>query len=355
MVHINEIRSSSRPWAMAFPISNLRLGKSVNHEMDILNVTFISSDRLSRRAKRLLGSSTILGNLSSSKSALVSKVVKLFMEECETLAIVRRTGTPDSLLEGTIAKIQDACSILSLSQITRQNRQDNSNPSVIQGRDLRTSLFLDISADEMWFMNKETAGPVLTLNLDERWSRTHRQGFFPKLLKVLHRQIKVSPGWRSNICNAAILAGQSQASFDIAQSFLWNMIAIELLLTSNKDSCSKELPHRARAFFGWVGNWQDIERKLVAAYKKRCELVHEGRRDKITRNDVLFTDNLLLNLFENILRNIGLFSSKEAIMQFSEKVEAEQILGIRTSRVRPKAITFRQPTQIGHQIQKLDT
>lgn len=339
---------------MVFPVSNLRLGKSVNYEIDILNIIFISSSKLARRAKRLLGSSTILGNLASSKDKLVPSVMKHFMKERETLAIVRRTGTPDNLIKKTIGQIQDACFLLSLSQITAQNRQNNSNPSVIQSRETRTSLFLDISADEMWFMNREATGPILTLSLDDRWSKAHRRSFFPILLKVLCKQTKVSPAWRSNIRNAAILTGQSQASFDVAQSFLWNMIAIELLLTNANDSYSKELPRRARAFLGWVTDWQDIEAKLVAAYKKRCELVHEGRRDKIGMDDVLFTDNLLLNLFENILNHIRLFNSKDDILKFSERVEAEKLLGIRSSRVRPKTFTFRQASPKEYHLQKLD-
>lgn len=354
MVHLSDIRSSSRPWAMVFPVSNLRLGKSVNYEVDVLDVTFISSSKLPRRAKRLLGSSTVLGSLASSKSNLIKGVFRHFMKERETLAIIRRTGTPDNLLEPIIARIQDACSLLSLSQITTQDRQNNSSPSAMQSRTTRTSLFLDISADEMWFMNREATGPVLALNLDKRWSKAHRRSFFPILLKVLCKQIKVSPRWRANIRNAAVLAGQSQASLDMAQSFLWNMIAIELLLTNENDSYSKELPRRARAFLGWVANWQDIQSQIVVAYKKRCELVHEGRRDKIEMKDVLFTDNLLLNLFENILQHITLFNSKEAIVKFSERVEAAQILGVRPSRVRPKAFTYRQEPQAGYDLRKLD-
>lgn len=53
----------------------------------------------------------------------------------------------------------------------------------------------------------------------------------------------------------------------------------------------------------------------------------------------MFTDHLLLNLLSNLVAFPRLFRSKDAVVEFSEKVEAERILGAKP-RVRPKDLRF---------------
>jgi hypothetical protein len=160
----------------------------------------------------------------------------------------------------------------------------------------------------------------------------------------MHRKIQVERAWRRDLENAAILVGQSLNSSDVATSFMLNMIALELLLTQKGDKYSSELPKRVEAFLGWVGFWssQNYEEKIKFIYKKRCELVHRGRREKIAKEDLLFTDDLILNLFINIVSLPNIFDSKNKIIEFANKVEAEHILGLK-SRVRPKKLTFVSP------------
>jgi hypothetical protein len=67
--------------------------------------------------------------------------------------------------------------------------------------------------------------------------------------------------------------------------------------------------------------------------------VHRGDREAITKDDLLFTDSLLLNLLMNIVNFPALFSSKQKVIEFGDKVQAEHVLGMR-SKVRPKKFRF---------------
>jgi hypothetical protein len=60
-------------------------------------------------------------------------------------------------------------------------------------------------------------------------------------------------------------------------------------------------------------------------YSRRNSLLHQGKRDGITDRVVAFTGHLLLNLLSNLVAFPKLFHSKNALVEFSEKVEAERI------------------------------
>ena len=77
------------------------------------------------------------------------------------------------------------------------------------------------------------------------------------------------------------------------------MIAIETLLTSQGDSYSSVLPKRVEAFIGWTTAWAigDFENRIQGAYKKRCAFVHAGKFDGLTVRDLVFSDDILFNVF----------------------------------------------------------
>jgi hypothetical protein len=119
------------------------------------------------------------------------------------------------------------------------------------------------------------------------------------------------------------------------------MIAIELLLTQQGDFYNSALPERAEAFIGWSINWKRLNYRdrISDAYRKRCGFIHAGNREAITIKDVLFTDDIILNLLVNIVKNTDIFYSKKQLIDFSEKVKAEHLLGIK-SKVRPQSLQF---------------
>ena len=89
----------------------------------------------------------------------------------------------------------------------------------------------------------------------------------------------------------------------------------------------------------WVLANAKLQKRINEVYEKRNMLVHQGAREIVTKGDLLFADDLLLNLFVNLVKFPTLFGSKEKIVEFAEKVEAEHKLGIK-SKVQPNGLGF---------------
>ena len=52
-----------------------------------------------------------------------------------------------------------------------------------------------------------------------------------------------------------------------------------------------------------------------------------------------------MNVLMNLVSHPKLFSSKDAFVEFSEKVEAQRTLGVTRPRVRPKTLRFIRPAK----------
>jgi hypothetical protein len=181
----------------------------------------------------------------------------------------------------------------------------------------------------------------LNLELDEDWKRHQRHFFFLKLKAILDKKVKVQSEWRENLRRAAMLVGESRVARDNASAFLWDMIALEMLLTQQGDKYRDALPNRIEAFLGWAGEWhqRNFSKRIDEIYTLRCKLVHDGDGGDITCDHLQFVDNLLLSLLTNLVSFPALFPGKKAVLEFSEKVAAEHLLGVKP-KVRPKGLTI---------------
>jgi len=230
--------------------------------------------------------------------------------------------------------------IISASQLGYCSRSNNSQFGLINQRSFVHRLFINKNIFE-GHLNSSVESKVLPFQLEKGWLEFHKKFYFFDLVKVISTPNKMQIKWKETLIKAAIMSGKSMQSRDLEYSFLWNMIIVEMLLTEQGDKYSESLPERAEAFIGWVGYWKEnnIEETIKKLYSKRCQFVHDGNSNNITVEDVLFTDNLVFNLLYNILKHIDFFPSKKSVVDFSEKVKAEKILGIK-SRVQPKTLKF---------------
>lgn len=332
--HKRDLNQSGN-WSFIVPVTGVKLTNEVDNEFRIKHVLLIDKGKLPH-IRRRLGIPQRISELRE------QRWYEEFFDGAETFAVIRHTGTPDETKSYCRRAVADELSILALSQLGYSKRRYGSYPA-IKGQP-RSVTFTDVlinTKDKRRMLEGRAVGKLHTMILDRRWKTFQQKGFFSKLLEVLNGEVKVSREWRDDLERAAILAGQSQCSVNIAQSFLWNMIAIELLLTQQGDKYSDLLPKRLQAFLGWVGFWQDenYPARITEAYRKRSAFVHDGNRESITVQDLLFTDDLFLNLFLNLLHHINLFPSKQAIVDFAQKVEAEHILGAKP-KIRPKTLRF---------------
>lgn len=322
-------------WIFITPVGNLVLTDEVKKEFRIDRVLLVDKQKLAR-IRRRLGINTPLSEV---KRAFPHDG---FFENADTFAIVRHKGKPAEIKNICYRLVKDELSILALSGLGYSKRRFTGYIDLLGEH--------EVTKTQHFFLNKDNRAKIfagqVTRNprpfvLDGIWRNYQREMFFFKLLQILRKDIHVSRAWRNDLTRASILIGQSINSNDIATSFLWNMIALELLLTNQGDKYANVLPKRIEAFLGWIGFWdtENYEERIEQLYKKRSAFVHDGNREGILKKDLLFSDDLLLNLLLNIVNYIHIFSSKDKIIDFSEKVEAEHKLGL-ASKVRPKKLIF---------------
>jgi hypothetical protein len=350
MTTIKEIESTQGTWLFLAPVRNLNIGKAVNFEFRVNRVTFVDASKLAKRRKRY-GFTYPISEIKKRYNGIIDR----FFHEEKTFATLRLTGIGKELKQNFINQINDELSIISLSQLGYSRRAHNTSPILSAEKKLgrRSCLMFNLTGDTSYQPN-EVVGKIGSLSLDEDWKQFQNESFFCDLIKIISGKTNVAPNWRKDITNAAILAGQSQNIQDIPQCFLWNMIALETLLTQRDDKYSEKLPERTEAFIGWSKDWSEdnFEDKIKDIYQKRCLFVHTGKRNHIGIEDILFSDDLLLNVLNNIVKHPQIFGSKGKLIEFSEKVRAEHILGIKT-KVRPKTLQLLRPRYTEKDFEKI--
>ena len=327
---------TSGTWLYMVPITGLELTQAVDEEYRVDRVTFVTVRRLVRVRRRL--------GLPDRVSAIKSRCSWVaFLDKPEqVVAVVRHSGRPKDLDSRIRRTVAEELELLSLSQLGYVKRRSNALPSAV-GAHHTSSQHLCLNTRTLDALGSaRLEGKFLALVLDSSWLRFQKKVFFWNLMAILRGDRRVSRGWRETLRRAALLVGQSQTTNDLAHAFLLNMIAIETLLTAPGDKCSEALPARVEAFIGWVGFWKsrDYESRIRAAYGARCKYVHEGDASAIAIPDLLFLDDVVLNLLVNIVGHPMLFKSKADVIEFSRRVAAERTLGIaaRKTKVRPKSL-----------------
>lgn len=333
-----KIQDTQGSWVYIVPVMGMNLTKAVNNEITINRVTFITVEKLSRVRKRF----GIRVKISELKSKPMYDT--FFSNIGRIVAVVRFGGKPSEITTKAIRIIIEELEILSVSQLGYSKRRFNSHPSIYAGSVSNLSYLCMNTKNDTALLNNQLVGKIGDLDLDERWSTWQKDIFFTKLIKIIRNEIVVNSSWRDNLYRASRLIGQSITTNNLAQAFLLNMIAIESLLTRQGDKYTEVLPKRIEAFIGWVGYWDvdNYKNKIKDVYLKRCQYVHDGNDSNIEIQDLLFTDDILLNILLNLIAHHNLFNSKEDVIEFTTKISAEHVLGIvgDKSKIRPKTLRF---------------
>ena len=310
------------------------MSSAIGNEIKIGRVLFVDINKIPAIRKRL-------GFPSAFSKIVSSQYSKVFFEQAKTFAFVTFKGIPDEKETECRELIENAVNIISFSQLGYCNRKNNSQFGLI--KDIRTTSAHIINTELHEFtVDVSVESKVLLFYLSKEWKHFHKNYFYLNFLKFISNPpIKMQRLWKDTIIRAAIMIGKSMQSRDLEYCFLWNMIVIEMLLTGPGDKYSDSLPERAQAFLGWIGFWDEnnYNDKIKELYKKRCQFVHDGNSKNITVADVVFTDDLVFNLFWNIIQHISLFPTKKSVVDFSEKIKAEKLLEIK-SKVLPRTFHF---------------
>lgn len=320
-----------RPWVFLVPVGNLVLTEAVGREFRIDRVTLVHKDKLPRIRKSL--------GLSASVSEVKKRIRGWdFFESAPAFAAVRHTSTSEEAASRCLELVREELSILTAAQLGYSKR-GWMDPIALAGETGSSHIqYLGLSRDGTISGNRfRRTGGASNVGLDGRWKSYQDGVFFTKLLKILQGETQVTDSWRGELRRATVLIGESIGANDLLKSFVWNMVVLEMLLTRRQERLKETLPKRAEALLGWVGFWEtdDYGNRIKQVYGKRNALLHSGRREDITEKDLVFTDALLLNLLINLVSHPKLFQSKDDVIKFSEKVEAERVLGVKP-KVRPE-------------------
>jgi hypothetical protein len=322
-------------WIFITPIDGLKLSEETNEEIKINRVTFVSKRKLPRIRKRLGIPVTIpkLEKVDFHKDKDSPLRLKNFLTSSETYAVLPFKGNPKDKESDCIRIINDELNIISLSQLVWSTRRFNRRIKIKTSD--KGSFYRKISINkrikEFTLGFKRTDNPA-PLVLEKNWFDFQKRFFFFDLIKIITGKITISKKWRTTLNRVAIFVGQSQNSNDIPSCFIWNIIALEMLLTNSEDKIVEALVQRAEYFLGWNEQWEkdNYELRIREIYKKRCDFIHEGDKKHITIKDLLFTDDLIFNILNNIVRCSNIIKDRKDIIDYSQKYEAEKLLKLKS-------------------------
>ncbi len=326
------IEQMHHSWLFIVPIYNLKLCKEIQSELTIDRVTFISTERF-RRVRKRFGVPSRLSELRPEQ--------KEFFEKHETLALVRVTGAIEDIRLDCLKLVEKELNILFATFVGYSSRSYKNKVGIAGDITYGISENVYMSTETVLSMHRSTASNYRPIVLDNAWELHQKNSFLFQFLAMIKDRRSIQRGYRKELLKAVELMGKSFNSNDIVDAFLWNMIAIELLITGDNDKHRIALINRLSALFGWMNKWEqdNYREKIDEVYKKRNDFVHDADSDAIEVKDLLFTDEILLNLIINIIKHPNVFTSKDALIEFTKKVEAEHILNL-PGKIHPKSFTY---------------
>ncbi len=330
-----ENEDTKAPWIIVVPISGVTPfpGDGLD-EVELIRVTLIEKSKLLRSRSRF--------PVKRHKDFL-SRGVSWHnnFESAKMFAVLRFTGTLKDIRPKCLKLVEEELAIFSTCRIGMK-RGSSSTIGIIgqHSEAFIAHAFLDTTSKRASMQN-ERVKQGMPLLLAHFWKDYQKHTFFPMLLRILRGKENVSPTWRDDLRSASILIGRSYNCSDVPTAFLFQMIALETLLTRQGDKYTDDLPERIEAFLGWIGIWDSgkFAARIQEAYRRRCGIVHAGNLNCVTIEDLLFIDDIIYNILNNLIGHIHRFKSKDDIIDFSKKVAAERTLGIK-SKIRPKTLQF---------------
>jgi hypothetical protein len=324
---MNTTRTTHGEWIFIFPISHLKLTPSVNNELAIGNVTFITLSKLYRNRKKF----GILDTIKEIRQyASIDETLNGFGE---TLALVKKRGEEKLARKDAEKEVNEKLLILSVSQFFYNRGIQISKPCISKNnfysvQSIRLNLHKKSAGSSY-----DARGTRLPLVLDADWVRVNKFYYFFKLIKHLKKEKRLFNSWEQSLYRSLVLAGKSINEEDVAQAFLLRMIAIESVIIGDIKH-QETFVNFFKALIGWSLDWEtkSFEEEIKKIYVKRSRYVHNGKADEITEEDLLFTEVLILNLYNNIFRNIKHFDSKEKLKELIDTSNAIDTLGLKDKR-----------------------
>jgi hypothetical protein len=313
-------------WILIAPIVGVRFYQDSKGEFEIGKTLVISGEKLKRKRK------IFNHNVSVKKLLIENKIDPNFISDERTYVISCEGNIGSKAKDIMTKRIREDLDILALSQLSG-SRKHNSKILIAKYEDKNFFEHVLLNPKIGKAVNSsKRIGSFGFFNIAKQWHTRNDSFYFTDLLKIIFKESSAyNNNWRNDIKRAAILAGQSQQSEDIVKAFIWNIIAIETLVIEQNDKISVAIPERIGSLISWFPNWEldNFIGRIEKMYKKRCGFVHAAKYDDITQDDLIFSDQLIINILINVVKNIKHFNRKEALIKFSEMNKARKLLGLK--------------------------
>jgi frataxin-like iron-binding protein CyaY len=308
-------------WFLVVPIAGVKFFNDESNEFKIGKTLIIKGETLRRKRKIF------------DKAIRMKEIIpENFLDDEKTYAVACHGNSGRIAQESIFKQITETLDVLALSQLSGSRRYNAALAIAdFEDKNFKTHIMHHYQSNSTQKYSSRIGG-FRFFNINDRWRKTNKQLYFIDLIEIIfNEKIPCNKSWREDLKRSAIIGGQSQQSTDIVKAFLWNVIAIETLMTEPKDKISKAIPERIGSFISWFPNWSsdNFTDKISKAYEKRCGFVHAAKYEEITINDLKFTDLLLANILMNIVKNINFFNSKQSVIEFSEMNKARKLLGLK--------------------------
>jgi hypothetical protein len=331
------IKDSRSEWLYVTPIGGLELTSAIKNEIKVGNVIFVSRDKLPRIRKRLGFPIPIskLDNIGHSGNRKFQKEInKDFFDYSKTFAVLHFSGDPKENEPDNLRKIEKAINLVSFSMLGFTTRKFDYKIEIKSFEKVPNNRVLTVDKNNSSYsLNFKRLHP-LEFILNEDWKSFHEHFHYFNFLDLVNKNNKISPKWKNTLISAGNLIGKGLNSHDIHDSFLKNVIALEMLLTNQGEKIAEKLIERSGYLLDWNKEWikNDFPQKIKEVYNKRCNYVHDGKTDQISKEDLIFTDDLVFNIYNCIIKNLDRVSSKKYLIEFSVKYQCEKKLKIQSSK-----------------------
>jgi len=306
----SELEERESDWLLLIPIEKLAISDEspIDGSLEVGNVTFCSPER----TKQELGD--LIRDPESGYTQLAKRSAKL--DEASAFVVLRQAGRLRSLRPTAHAAVRDAINILVAASCTWHGRMHPvaTGPFGCSPSLGRYCAAFDLSVGGA-VGNEQSIAPFQTLFIDKRWHQHLRDTGFIDVFDAI-REGSICPQWRRQIRCAASMYGRSLSTVELPDALVFNVIAMETLLTRPSERNGRALARRIKGLLGWDfrRSYPEYEDHVKSLHQVRCAIVHDSDPRGVTGRLLLASDLFVENCLLNIARNLDHFPRKDAMI-----------------------------------------
>lgn len=237
------------------------------------------------------------------------------LQKTQAFAVVRRQGRQGDLMKSAFKEVREAAQILASTDAFYSERHMNSGFN-LQGYPVVTAQnahFLDTATDSITGTSNQR-GALMPFTLDASWYDLIKNIGLIELFSAI-TDATLDDAWRRQIRRGAACIGRSLMSLERSDAFLYNIFAMETLLTKPGERSGRMLAKRIKGMTGWhlKVHRPKYDDELKDIFETRCDAVHDAKYENLTAEHLLLADLYAKNSLLNVVNNRTVFKNKDSL------------------------------------------